>query len=191
MSLSTSFRPNGLPAVAPSLTGVAGLSRGRIPQAALDVLWPIISQVRELGSSALSDWGPTVMLGVSFAACYVYHLGICIGILILDITFDTQRLQKLCSSKDGLTRRYGDAVAKKVMLRLTQLDAVDRLEDMRQLPGRCHELKGDRHGELAVDLHQSYRLIFEPTGEPPSKEDGGLDWSSVTSITVLGIDDYH
>jgi len=34
-----SFRPTGLPAVAPSLTGVAGLSRGRIPQAALDVLW--------------------------------------------------------------------------------------------------------------------------------------------------------
>ena len=34
-----SFRPTGLPAVAPSLTGVAGLSRGRIPQAALDVLY--------------------------------------------------------------------------------------------------------------------------------------------------------
>jgi len=39
MSMSTSFRPNGLPAVAPSPSWeVAGLSRGRIPQAALDVL---------------------------------------------------------------------------------------------------------------------------------------------------------
>ena len=35
-----SFRPTGLPAVAPfHFWEVAGLSRGRIPQAALDVLY--------------------------------------------------------------------------------------------------------------------------------------------------------
>jgi len=64
---------------------------------------------------------------------------------------------------------------------------------MRQLPGaRCHELKGNMEGTLAVDLDQPYRLLFEPANDPiPRKEDGGLDWKKVTAITVTEIRDYH
>ena len=54
------------------------------------------------------------------------------------------------------------------------------------------EAKGNRAGTLAVDLEHPYRLIFEPVGDPlPRKPDGGLDWTAVTVIRVLGVEDYH
>jgi proteic killer suppression protein len=63
---------------------------------------------------------------------------------------------------------------------------------MRDLPGRCHELKHDRAGQLALDLCHPFRLIFEPANEPmPQKNGGGLDWSGVTVICVLGVVNYH
>jgi hypothetical protein len=65
---------------------------------------------------------------------------------------------------------------------------------MRQLPqARCHELRGGSlKGCLSVDLDHPYRLIFVSAHNPkPAKEDGGLDWSKVTAITILGVEDTH
>jgi len=56
----------------------------------------------------------------------------------------------------------------------------------------CHELTGDRKGELAVDVSANYRMIFEPDHDPiPKKEDGGLNWEEVTKIQINEIEDYH
>ena len=38
------------------------------------------------------------------------------------------------------------------------------------------ELTHDRSGQLAVDLHRGFRLVFEPAGDWRNKPDGGLDW---------------
>jgi proteic killer suppression protein len=63
---------------------------------------------------------------------------------------------------------------------------------MKTLPGRCHELTADRKGQLAIDLDGPYRLIFEPANEPlPIDDSGSLDWSCVTIIRILLIEDYH
>jgi proteic killer suppression protein len=57
---------------------------------------------------------------------------------------------------------------------------------------RCHELAGDRKGQLAVDLKHPYRLVFRPANNPvPLKPDGGLDWAKVTAVTILEVVDYH
>jgi len=59
-------------------------------------------------------------------------------------------------------------------------------------PARCHELTGDRKGQLSVDLKHPYRLIFEPNNDPrPSKPDGGLDWAMVSAVRILEITDTH
>jgi proteic killer suppression protein len=69
----------------------------------------------------------------------------------------------------------------------------ENLEEIRFLPQvRCHELKGDRQGTLSVDLDHPYRLIFEPANDPiPRKPDGGLDWTQVTVIRILAVENYH
>jgi proteic killer suppression protein len=110
----------------------------------------------------------------------------------VEVLFLAEKLRDICSSQALLTQRYGTSGARKVMLRLQQLDAAENLGDMKRLPGRVHELTGDRAGQLAADLDHPRRLIFRPT--TPSrclKADGGLDWAAVDSITVIEIADYH
>ncbi|HEY5750014.1 MAG TPA: hypothetical protein VIU12_28295 [Chryseolinea sp.] len=74
-----------------------------------------------------------------------------------------------------------------------ELKAAENLHQIfRVPPPRCHELNGDRKGQLSVDLDHPYRLIFIPANEPvPRKEDGGLDWQQVTEIEILEIADTH
>ncbi|MGC9454678.1 MAG: type II toxin-antitoxin system RelE/ParE family toxin [Phycisphaerae bacterium] len=89
--------------------------------------------------------------------------------------------------------KWGQRAAKKLQLRLEQLGAADCLADMSRLPGaRCHQLTGDRAEILSVDLVHPYRLLFVVANEPaPRKPDGGLDWSQITEIEILSIEDTH
>lgn len=111
----------------------------------------------------------------------------------VDILFQDRKLEKLCNDQSLLVRKYGPIRAKILRRRIGEFRAAETLEVMRSLPQvRCHELKGNRAGTLAVDLDHPFRLIFEPANNPiPGKPDGGLDWTKVTAIRVLSVEDYH
>ena len=110
----------------------------------------------------------------------------------MNIIFDTERLEKQCSDLGTLKRLYGERQARKIRQRLDDLRDAAALSDFRRLPGRCHELKGGRKGQLALDLVGGDRLVFAPAANPPpEKPDGGLDWTAVTSVVIIGIEDYH
>jgi len=110
----------------------------------------------------------------------------------MEISFSTNKLEKLLTSESKMRGEFGPEMSKKIQARLLDMDAAGCLAEMHNLPGRCHELKGNRAGQFAVDLKHPMRLIFRPDHEPiPVKEDGGIDWSNVTKITVVEIDDYH
>lgn len=110
----------------------------------------------------------------------------------MDILFKSQRLRRRLSSQSERVKKFGPVRARILRRRLDQLRAADDLSVMRHFKGRCHELTGDRKGEFAVDLDGPYRLIFEPADNPPpAKADGGLDWSRITEIRILGVEDYH
>lgn len=84
-------------------------------------------------------------------------------------------------------------LARKVNQRLKDLADADNLAIMKAIPAaRCHELKGERKGEIAVDVSGNYRMIFEPKHDPvPKNEDGVLNWEKVTKIQINKIEDYH
>ncbi len=111
----------------------------------------------------------------------------------MEITFSSRRIAKLCNSAKEMRAKLGDRNAKLLQQRLSEMKAADNLDDLGKLPGaRCHELKGDRQGQLAVDLAHPKRLVFEAADNPkPRKPDGGLDWQRVTKVEVLEIVDYH
>ena len=91
-----------------------------------------------------------------------------------------------------MEKTWGQEQAKRLRLRLDNLHAAEHLGVLRALPGRCHELKGARAGQLSLDLVHPYRLIFEPADNPvPEKEDGGLDWDRVRSVRIIGVEDTH
>jgi toxin HigB-1 len=108
----------------------------------------------------------------------------------MEILFESAKLARLCNNRLALTRRHGEACAKRLGQRLQELEAVECLGDM--LFGRPHELKGDRAGQVSVDLVHPLRLIFRPTAQPPPvKTDGGLDRLQVKSVTIIEITDTH
>jgi plasmid maintenance system killer protein len=108
------------------------------------------------------------------------------------ICFLTADLLELCSNGVKAKRRTGPNVAEKLRKRLDDLAAAPTMADCRKLPGRCHELKGDRDGVLAIDLGSGRRLLFRPAHDVvPRKPDGGLDWFGVTRVTIVAVEDYH
>jgi plasmid maintenance system killer protein len=110
----------------------------------------------------------------------------------MEVTFANSKLAKTCNSDKKLRGEYSSRMAELIQQRLADLAAVECLEDMRSLPGRCHELSQNLKGRLAVDLVHPDRLVFKPVEDPlPAKPDGGLDWAKVHHIEVVGIGDYH
>ncbi len=91
-----------------------------------------------------------------------------------------------------MNREWGPQMARKLQQRLSELAAANTLADMRTMPGRCHELTADRKGQLALDLVHPKRLVSAPDHDPPpSRPDGGLDWSKVSRIIIFEVVDYH
>lgn len=110
----------------------------------------------------------------------------------MEITFASDKFREECNDHRLLVRRQGSDRAKRIRRRLDDLRAAETLEVMRSLPGRCHELKGNRAGQLSLDLDHPYRLLFEPANNPvPKKPDGGLDWTQVTAVRIIGVEDTH
>lgn len=110
----------------------------------------------------------------------------------MEITFRTRKLWKQCNDSRAAVREFGPNQARKLRQRLDDLQAAENLGLFRALPGRCHELKGDRKGQLSLDLEHPFRLVFEPAHDPPPMQpDGGLGWKTVTAVRILEIVDTH
>lgn len=114
----------------------------------------------------------------------------------MDISFKNKKLAKSLNERAQLEKIHGTKRARKIRIRLTELRAAESLMDFwppKSGPSRCHELaQGQRKGQLSVDLDHPYRLIFVPDHNPVTRrEDGGLDWSQVTAVIILGVEDTH
>src|SRR5690348_6421461 len=110
----------------------------------------------------------------------------------VEITFRTKKLGETCNDSKRAGRELGAEQAKRSRRRLADLASAANREVMRTLPGRTHELSGDRKGEISIDLKHPYRLLFIPNHTPaPTKADGGLDWSNVTAIEIIDWLDTH
>jgi plasmid maintenance system killer protein len=110
----------------------------------------------------------------------------------LEISYKSKKLEKQLTDPKAMTKAFG-LLARKVNQRLKDLADADNLSIIKYIPAaRCHELTGDRKGELAVDVSGNFRMIFKPKHVPiPRKEDGGLNWEEVTNIQIIAIEDYH
>lgn len=110
----------------------------------------------------------------------------------MEITFTDPKLEKLANDDRKRIKAMGQRRADLVRRRLTDLSAAESLEDVRHLPGRYHELSGDRKGQWACDLDHPYRLIFTPHEDPiPMDQDGRYVWLEIHSVEIIDITDYH
>lgn len=111
----------------------------------------------------------------------------------MDIAFRTRKLGKTFNSERELAREYGDRMARTIQLRLAVLRNARALAMVPTTPpDRRHLLSDSRRGQYAVDLVHPFRLVFEPNHDPvPRTEDGGIDVTRVTAITIMEVVDYH
>lgn len=111
----------------------------------------------------------------------------------MDISFPNARLAKLFSSEKELVRKFGKEQAKLIMRRMTELAAAENLQQLTSLPQiRPHELSGNLKGRISLDLKHPYRLLIAPDYEEiPRKKDGGLDWSQIKKVIIIGVEDTH
>ena len=111
----------------------------------------------------------------------------------MELFFANRKLAKELADEKTIVRNYGTDNGRRVCLRLAQLMAAENLEILRSLPQtRAHELTGDRAGQISLDVRHPYRLLLVPDhDEIPRKPDGGLDWTRVTKVKILGIVDTH
>jgi len=110
----------------------------------------------------------------------------------MDISFGDSKLEKYANDDKKAIKKLGVKRAKLYKVRLDDLRASDSLEDVRHLPGRFHELKGNRKGSWACDLDHPYRLIFKPQNTPiPENEHGQYIWQEIEAVEITEIADYH
>ena len=82
----------------------------------------------------------------------------------MEVHFRTKKLQKQYESHKEAEKAYGATVARRYIGRINIIKQTHSLKELMQLPGlRCHELKGDRKGQYAINLTGYYRLIFTVT----------------------------
>jgi proteic killer suppression protein len=84
----------------------------------------------------------------------------------MEIQFRTRELQKQYENSRAAQKAYGEKVARKYVLRINTIKQARDIEELERLPVlRCHQLKGDRQGQWAINLTGFFRLIFTLTGE--------------------------
>ena len=98
----------------------------------------------------------------------------------MDITYKSNKLEKVCTDAKVAERSYGKEMAEKIQMRIDEITAADTIENMIQFHiGRCHSLTSNRKGQYAMDLVHPYRLVFEKHG------------NEIQIAHILEIVDYH
>ena len=84
----------------------------------------------------------------------------------MQIQFRTKKLEKQYAQHKLAVKAYGVKVARKYVQRINIIKETKDFDELSVLPGlKCHQLKGDREGQYAINLTGFYRLIFTLVGE--------------------------
>lgn len=110
----------------------------------------------------------------------------------MQISYDNRKTQRLFNSQKAILKNFGLPVGRRVMQRLTELEAAQSLQMVSHLPPpRCHELVSANEHVFSVDVSGNLRLLFRPCGEFSEKEDGGIDLTSVKAVCIMEVKDTH
>jgi proteic killer suppression protein len=78
-------------------------------------------------------------------------------------SFGDRKTQRFYTT--GKSRHYPPTVQTRAVMRLTQLDAATRLDDVRLPPSnRLETLKGDRKGQWSIRINNQWRVCFRFAG---------------------------
>jgi Txe/YoeB family toxin of Txe-Axe toxin-antitoxin module len=114
----------------------------------------------------------------------------------MDVSYSSGKLRKQCEQESVMRRTFDEQTAKKLKMRLNELQSARTLGDVFEGPGRWELLSGNWKGYASGRLTANDRLIVAPLVEGDRLEPvRGEDWAeaaaAVTEVEVSEIVDYH
>jgi proteic killer suppression protein len=108
----------------------------------------------------------------------------------MELSCRNNKLKKSLTTGKGIAKGYG-IIAKKVKLRITQLNNADNLEVISKLSAlRLHQYIGK--GTWSIDIQENWRILFEINQDPiPTLEDGEIDLKAISIISIESAENPH
>lgn len=107
----------------------------------------------------------------------------------VNVTWNSKKMNKIFSDERKLIVKFGATIAKKVQLRIWEMQQVD---DLRQLslypPAGLHELKRQYAGLFAVALTGNWRLIVQGFDEQGTST---TQLETIVNVVIVEVIDYH
>lgn len=98
----------------------------------------------------------------------------------MQIEYKNNKIAEICTNVSKAEKKHGKEMAEKIHLRVKQISASSSVEMLLQYRiGRCHQLRGNRKEQYAMDLVHPYRLVFEKRG------------NEIQIANIMEIVDYH
>ena len=107
------------------------------------------------------------------------------------IEYRTKQLRECAEDTKTAIRVLGAEIAKQYLRRLASIADAKCFASLRDMPGKFHELAGERQGQWSASLNANYRLIITPQKEPCVDDSGRIDWTQSTDAVIVEIIDYH
>ena len=104
----------------------------------------------------------------------------------MDIQYKDSRLKEKLNNYCSLKKEHEEVIARKILVRLTEFQAVDNLEALKTGPPHYrHRLEGKLKRYFAIDITRKYKIIVEPMN-------GELErLNTVTSIKIIEISNHY
>ncbi|MCQ2272502.1 MAG: type II toxin-antitoxin system RelE/ParE family toxin [Bacteroidales bacterium] len=110
----------------------------------------------------------------------------------MKVCYKTKKLAVLAANEKKQVKEMGALCAKIFAKRLMTMHAAENMKELILMPGRFHELKGERAGQWACDLEHPLRLIFCPQKEGAAvREIENADTIEIIELMIMEICDYH
>ena len=110
----------------------------------------------------------------------------------MNITFADKKLKKFANNNPVAINKMGAIRAKLYQKRLQDMKDAESFSDLENLPGKYHQLKGNRKDQWACNLDQPYRLIFQPGEDPiPKDKHGSQILRELKLVEIIDITNYH
>ena len=108
----------------------------------------------------------------------------------MQLAFAEKSLRQLCESETAAVRKLGSQVANKLLGRLADLRACTYVSEL--AAGNPREVNHVSPGRFTLDLADGNTLVFCANHpKNPILKTGGIDWSRVSRIKIIGIENDH
>jgi hypothetical protein len=107
---------------------------------------------------------------------------------VVRLAFATKSLRQLCESQVRAERRFGVHAARTLQHRLADLMAAENATDI--IAGQPRIVAATPHQRMVVQLTRKFEIVLSANhNSVPTLKDGAVDWSSVTRVQILSIEE--